>query len=141
MGRYTIFFMGRYKTLNHEKFRLSYHLIFSVKFRRKILEPIKDDLISSLHRAEGEQAKWKIVYMETDKDHIHFFISATPTDSIASIVHSLKQISTYDMWQKHHDYLRQFFWKEHFLWTRGYFCSTVGEISEEKLKDYIEHQG
>jgi len=133
--------MSRYKTLNHEKFRMSYHLIFSVKFRREILDSIKEDLATSLHRADTMQSKWKIVYMETDKDHIHFFIASTQTDSIASIVHSLKQVSTYDMWQMHHDYLRQFFWKEHFLWTRGYFCSTVGETSEEKLKDYIENQG
>lgn len=133
--------MSKYKTLNHEKFKLNYHLIFSVKFRRKILEPIKDDLFCSLHRAEQMQVKWRIVYMETDKDHIHFFISATPSDSISQIVHSLKQVSTYDMWKQHYDYLRQFFWKEHFLWTRGYFCSTVGDISSDKLKDYILNQG
>ena len=114
--------------------RISYHIIFSVKFRRKLLEPIHDDLIASLHRAEHMQDKWRILLAETDNDHVHLFISATPFDSVTSIVHSLKQISTYDMWQLHHDHLQRFFWKEHLLWTRGYFCSSVGDVSEEKLR-------
>ena len=37
--------MSRFKSFNHAKFRISYHIIFSVKFRRKLLEPIHDDLI------------------------------------------------------------------------------------------------
>ena len=103
--------------------------------------PIHDDLIASFHRAEHMQDKWRILLVETDNDHVHFFISATPFDSVTSIVHSLKQISTYDMWHLHHDYLQRFFWKEHLLWTRGYFCSSVGDVSEEKLRQYIETQG
>ena len=122
--------MSRFKSFNHAKFRISYHIIFSVKFRRKLLEPIHDDLIASFHRAEHMQDKWRILLVETDNDHVH-----------TSIVHSLKQISTYDMWQLHHDYLQRFFWKEHLLWTRGYFCSSVGDVSEEKLRQYIETQG
>ena len=87
------------------------------------------------------QDKWRILLVETDNDHVHLFISATPFDSVTSIVHTLKQISTYDMWQLHHDHLQRFFWKEHLLWTRGYFCSSVGDVSEEKLRQYIETQG
>ncbi len=133
--------MKRYLTLNHEKFILQYHLIFSTKFRRKLLPPMRDDLFKSFKRAEGLQGKWKIEYMEADEDHVHFFITATPTACIADIVHALKQISTYDMWKSHFEYLRNFYWREHFLWTRGYFCSSVGEVSAERLKEYIKNQG
>ena len=115
--------MSRFKSFNHAKFRISYHIIFSVKFRRKLLEPIHDDLIASFHRAEHMQDKWRILLVETDNDHVHLFISATPFDSVTSIV------------------LQRFFWKEHLLWTRGYFCSSVGDVSEEKLRQYIETQG
>lgn len=35
--------------------------------------------------------------------------------------------------------MKNFFWNgEHHLWTRGYFCSTIGEVSEQKIKAYIE---
>ena len=81
----------KYKTLNHEKFKIRYHIIFSTKYRRKCLNEIRMDLLNSMKRAESLQNKWKIEVMEIDKDHIHFLISATPTDCIYTIIHSLKQ--------------------------------------------------
>ena len=33
------------------------------------------------------------------------------------------------------------FWKEHTFWTDGYFACSVGNVSEEILKRYIENQG
>ena len=33
------------------------------------------------------------------------------------------------------------FWKEHTFWTDGYFACSVGNVSEEMLKRYIENQG
>jgi putative transposase len=61
---------------------------------------------------------------------------------VDEIVHKLKQNSTYDMWQKHNQYLSKFYWSgKHYLWTRGYFCSSLGDISEKVAKTYIENQG
>ncbi len=95
-----------------------------------------------MKRAENMQNKWKIEIMELDKDHIHLLIKATPTDTISEIVHLLKQTSTYDMWQKHHDYLSKIYWSgRHYLWTRGYFASSIGDVSEKTLKRYIRNQG
>ena len=33
------------------------------------------------------------------------------------------------------------FWKEHTFWTDRYFACSVGNVSEEMLKRYIENQG
>ena len=32
-------------------------------------------------------------------------------------------------------------WKEHTFWTDGYFACSVGNVSEEMLKRYMENQG
>ena len=45
------------------------------------------------------------------------------------------------IWDKEETYLRQFYWRDKKLWTGGYFCSTIGEVSEETIKKYIENQG
>lgn len=39
------------------------------------------------------------------------------------------------------NHLRKHFWKEHTFWADGYFVCSVGNISEEMLKKYIENQG
>jgi|WetSurMetagenome_2_1015567.scaffolds.fasta_scaffold47365_3 putative transposase len=134
--------MSRYNTFNHEKFRMQYHIIFSTKYRRKCLEPVKDDLLESMERAESLQDKWHIETMETDKDHMHFLIKSSPVCTPADIIHSLKQVSTYDMWKNHGDYMKRYYWSgKHYLWTRGYFISTIGDVSEKIVKNYIEGQG
>ena len=35
--------------------------------------------------------------------------------------------------------LKKKYWGQH-LWARGYFCCTVGSVTEEMIKDYVEHQ-
>ena len=46
-----------------------------------------------------------------------------------------------DIWKRYPPYLRKQFWKEHTFWTDGYFACSVGNVSEEMLKRYIENQG
>lgn len=137
--------MSNYETCNHEKFNMRYHIIFSTKYRKKCLGQISDDIKSYMKRAESMQNKWKIEVMEIDSvkcDHIHFLIKATPTCQISEIIHKLKQVSTYDAWQNYNSYLSKFYWSgKHYLWTRGYFCTTIGDVSEKTLQAYIENQG
>jgi len=41
-------------------------------------------------------------------------------------------------WFKKFPALKRRYWGRHF-WALGYFCSTVGEMPEEMIKDYLEH--
>lgn len=79
--------------------------------------------------------------MEIDKDHIHFMISSIPKLSPLQIVRVLKQQSTKEIWKLHKEYLSKHFWKEHTFWTDGYFCSSIGDVSSNTLRKYIENQG
>lgn len=33
---------------------------------------------------------------------------------------------------------KPWYWGRHF-WARGYFCATVGQVTEEMIKSYLEH--
>lgn len=79
--------------------------------------------------------------METDKDHIQHMIESEPTISISKVVNLIKSYTTYHIWKKHTEYLKKHFWKEDTFWTDGYFACSVGNVSEEILKQYIENQG
>lgn len=37
--------------------------------------------------------------------------------------------------------LKKNFWKKHAFWSRGYFCCSIGEVSQDVIKQYIENQG
>ena len=133
--------MGKkYDTYNHAKVHIRYHLIFTTKFRRSCLEGVKGDLLESLKGIE-KRSHFKLLYIAIGADHMHLFVKSRPSISIEQIVRRLKQITTSEMWKKHEDYLMQFYWKRKKLWSNGYFCSTVGEMSEETVIKYINNQG
>lgn len=132
--------MGKYINYKHVKCRLYYHIIFSTKYRRKLLNPIKDDILR--YMKESETKDFKIMIQNIDKDHIHLLVHLKPSVSISDIVHRLKQQSTYYVWKEHNNYMNKWYWSgKHYLWTRGYFCSTIGDVSKEKIIEYIENQG
>jgi putative transposase len=117
-----------------------YHIIFVCKYRRKILQPIDNDLKQSILKIASEY-DFEILEMETDKDHIHLLVSSEPKVSTLSIVRLLKQRTTHDMWQSHSTYLRKYYWKEKTLWTDGYFVASVGNVSKITIEKYIREQG
>lgn len=130
----------KYKTYNHSKTKLTYHLIFSTKYRRKCLNNIHDSVISAFRFVESK-SNFSIKTIELDKDHIHLMVEFGPSLSISSIVNRLKSMTTKYLYDNCRDYLKKFYWNRDILWTHGYFCSSIGEVSEETLRKYIENQG
>ena len=128
-----------YKTFNHAKTRILYHIIFSTKYRRNCLDEIKTPLYEYLKLSEEN---FKIKEMKVDRNHIHFMIQAKPSKTISTIVKRLKQYSTFYAWKNHRTHMKNNYWgTRHRLWTRGYFVCTIGEAGEETIKKYIENQG
>ena len=138
---YTIL-MEKWKSKNRHKYLLQYHVIFVCKYRKKLLsgKQVSDD-IKQLSYEICQKHCITIKYMETNKDHIHYMIETEPTMSISKAVNLIKSYTTYHIWQRHPYYLRKHFWKENTFWTDGYFACSVGNVSEQMLKEYIENQG
>ena len=125
----------------HAKTHLRYHIIFSTKYRRNCLTNIREDVLN-IFKEIANKYQFKIFAMEIDRNHIHFLIEFSPKYSISQVVKLFKQISIHKIWEIHETYLKQFYWKnKKILWTHGYFCSTVGNIDENKIKNYIDNQG
>ena len=82
-----------------------------------------------------------IHYMEVDKDHIHYMIETTPNINLSNLVRTMKSYITYHIWEKYPAYLSKCFWKEKTFFSDGYFISSIGNVSQETLKSYIENQG
>ena len=130
-----------YNHENRHKCYLKCHLIFCIKYRRKILKGEFDDNIKAVFQSIADNSDFNIDIMETDKDHIHFLISYPPKLSVTSIVRKLKQESTIFAWHLYGNMLRQYFWKEKTLWSDGYFVCSIGEANPNTIREYIRQQG
>ena len=129
-----------YKSKNHSKFILTYHIIFVCKYRKKLLTKYGEDVKQIMYDI-SKRYDFDIKEMEVDKDHIHMMISSVPKTSPLQIVRVLKQQSTIQMWRRYASELKKQYWKENTFWTDGYFCSTIGEVNSKTLKHYIQNQG
>ena len=129
-----------YKSKNHSKFILTYHIIFVCKYRKILLIKYGEDVKQIMYDI-SKRYDFDIKEMEVDKDHIHMMIESVPKISPLQIVRVLKQQSTIQMWRRYSSELKKQYWKENTFWTDGYFCSTIGEVSSKTLKHYIQNQG
>lgn len=127
-----------YDRRNHSKCLILYHIIFVTKYRHKLLNLFD---IKSIFINIKNNSDFTIVEMEVDMDHIHFLIKSNPKYSILSIVRRLKQISTIYSWKSYSNILSKYYWKEHTLWSDGYFICTIGNISKDIIQKYIKSQG
>ena len=130
-----------YISKNHSKFLIKYHVILVCKYRKKLLVGTLEYDLKQIIQNISDLSDFDIEVMETDKDHIHMMVRSEPKLSPLQIVRRLKQMSTTAMWKKHENYLKQVFYRENTLWTDGYFVSSVGNVSQETIKKYIESQG
>ena len=129
-----------YESKNNSKFLLRYHIIFVCKYRKQLLIKLGDEMKNIMYGI-ADRYNFNILKMEVDKDHIHFMIETEPKISPLMIVRVLKQQSTINIWKTNKKYLRKHYWYKNIFWTDGYFVSTIGEVSSETLRKYIENQG
>ena len=125
------------KSLAHTKWMCKYHIIFTPKYRRKLIfNQVKKDIVEIIK----DLCKWKGVEIIEGKamiDHIHLLVSNPPKISISSFMGYLKGKSAMMIFDRHAN-LKYKFGNRHF-WSRGYYVSTVG-LNEATIAKYVREQ-
>ena len=124
-------------SLAHTKWMCKYHIVFTPKYRRKIIyNQIRKDIGEIMH----ELCKYKgveIIEGHMMPDHIHMLLSIPPKYSVSSVMGYLKGKSALMIFERHAN-LKYKYGNRHF-WCEGYYVSTVG-LNEETIKKYIAEQ-
>ena len=127
---------NRWKSSKHAVYNCAYHLIWCPKYRRKVLIDGIDIRLKELLLQKASEHGWVIENMEVMPDHIHVFIKATTNDAPIYIVSQLKGFTSFTL-RNEFPKLKS---RLPTLWTRSYYCETIGHISEETIKKYIDDQ-
>ena len=123
--------------LAHTKWTCKYHIVFTPKYRRKI---IYNQYRESLKEILKNLCKYKgigIIEGHMMPDHVHLLLSIPSKYSVSQIMGYLKGKSALMMFDKHAN-LKYKFGDRH-LWAEGYYVSTVG-LNEATIKKYIQEQ-
>ena len=118
---------------------INYHVVWSVKYRRKVLTSEVESYMKELIQQIAKEKGFTVQLFECGEcDHVHCFVTAPPKLSVTTIVKYLKGITGRKLFEQFPD-LRSKLWKGE-LWNHSYYCETIGSVSEENIRRYIEHQ-
>ena len=90
--------MSNYKSKNHSKFTLKYHIIFVCKYRKKLLIKYGEE-VKQIIKDISYKYDFDILEIEVDKDHIHILVYSEPPRSISKVVNLMKSYTTFHIWK------------------------------------------
>lgn len=130
--------MAEYRRDKHTVYNITYHYVWVTKYRYHVLKGDVALRARDLIRQTCLSRGITILKGSVGVDHIHILVSCPPSLSPSKIMQYIKGRSS-RMLQDEFPHLKKRYWGQH-LWARGYFCATVGTVTEEMVRQYIENQ-
>ena len=125
------------QSLSHTRWKCQYHIVFIPKYRRKVMYGKVRGDISEIIKILCRYKKVEIVEGAVCLDHVHICVSIPPKIAISEFMGYLKGKSALMIFDKHPELGNKF---ERDFWARGYYVSTIGNVDEATIKNYIKEQ-
>lgn len=125
------------KSLSHTAWKCQYHIVFIPNYRKKKLygqvRADVRDIIKTLCNYKGVE----IIEGAVCIDHVHLRVSTPQKMSVSEFMGYLKGKSALMIFDRHPELQNK--WNKAF-WNRGYYVTTVGNVTEDTIKRYIQEQ-
>ena len=115
---------------------LKYHIVWCTKYRRNVLCSVIQNRLKELVMETCKKNKFELLEIEVMPDHIHCFIQADANTPVHRIVSQLKGATSGKLRKE----FKSLTTRLPNLWTRSYYAGTVGFVSDETVRMYIQNQ-
>lgn len=126
----------RYKSSRHLVFSCQYHVIFCPKYRRPVLTDKIAIRLKEIILEKQEEFQYEVLDMEVMPDHVHLLIDVDPKVGVYSVVSKIKGYTSKQL-RSEFPMLKS---RLPTLWTLSKFISSVGSVTLDVVKKYIEEQ-
>lgn len=126
----------QYKHDNHLVYSCQYHVIFCSKYRRKILNDNIANRLKQLIIEKQTEYFYQVLDIEILLDHVHLLIDVNPKKGVYTIVNMIKGYTSKILREEFPELKKRL----PTLWTESKFISSVGAVTLETVKKYIEDQ-
>ena len=130
--------MVKYQKLSHTIWYCQYHVVWTPKYRFKVLKGKVALEIESSIRMFASMQGVEIAELSIQIDHVHLILNIPPKLCVSSVVGILKGRSAIRIFQKFKELKKKPDWGNHF-WARGYCVSTIG-LDADKVRRYVRYQ-
>lgn len=125
-----------YRSTDTTVFSCQYHVVFCPKYRRCVLVDGIDERLKELAKSFCNEHEYVLLDIEVMPNHVHMLIDIPPTECVRNVVTRLKGFLAHELRAE----FRNLKTRLPSLWTRSCFISSVGAVSLEVVKRYIENQ-
>lgn len=125
-----------YKSNNNVVYSCKYHVVWCPKYRRPVLVDGVDVRLKELVTEICDEHHFDLIEIEVMPDHVHLLLEVDPQFGIHRAVKLIKGTSSRVLRE-------EFPWVKSrlpSLWTNSYFVASVGDVSLERIQQYIEDQ-
>jgi putative transposase len=135
-----IFLVGKYpqqyKSNANVVYSCKYHVVWTPKYRRKVLTAEVATRLSGIIRESCSEMRCEILALEVMPDHVHLLLEVDPQFGIHRAIKLIKGRSSRSL-RLEFPHLKS---RLPTLWTNAYFVSTVGGAPLSVIKQYVENQ-
>ena len=122
----------------HCVFNMHVHLVFVTKYRRHVFDKDAIDRLRVIFSSVCSDFGATLVEMNGEDDHVHLLVEYPPKIAVASLVNSLKGVSS-RLLRKQRPDIEKRYWKN-MLWSPSYFAASCGGAPISIIQQYVEHQ-
>ena len=130
--------MKEYRRSAHVVYKLRFHFVFITKYRKPVLRGDIANEVRALIREICRSKDIEIIEGHIRPDHVHLLLDVPPHLAPSKVMQAVKGKVSHRLLHDSRK-LRKEFWGRH-LWARGYFVVSTGDVSEDVVERYIEHQ-
>jgi len=130
--------MSRFKKLSHAIWHCCYHIVWTPKYRYRVLKGEIKTEVENCIRLFSDQKGCEIIEMNVQLDHVHLLVQVPSKVSISDLMGVLKGRTAIRVFNKFKHLKRRPYWGNHF-WSKGCCVDTIG-LNEEMIKKYVKYQ-
>lgn len=122
-----------FNTLNHCSYKIRYHLVLVVNYRKKTID---QDILSRLTILTHERVEvWggEVIEVKGGPDHLHILLEMPPTICLSDFVNALKTGTARRIQNEYKERLKNKLWGNAF-WSRSYCIVSCGSAPLKLLK-------
>ena len=115
---------------------LQYHLVWCPKFRRGVLTGEIADALDQLLQTKASELGVDVLSLAIRPHYVHLFGTRTPRMAVNQLVRHFKGYTAHELRQRFPALKSRL----PSLWSRSYYAGSIGQVSDETVRRYIEAQ-
>lgn len=116
--------------------QIQYHLVWCPKYRRGVLTGDIATALDELLHTKASELGVAILSLAIRPDHVHLFVTGTPVMAVNQLVRHFKGYTAHELRARFPSLKTRL----PSLWSRSYYAGSIGQVSDETVRRYIEAQ-